>query len=150
MRGTGRARVACPCEPGAGVSAGVRSVTVSLGDRREIKGRIVGTDPPRLRLDDIDDDEVPRTAPSLLTGGPPWLRLPEPEPPAPPGATTGGAAAVPPQRDVSRTDEAPRPPSPAGVSVASVCAAAIPALLWHHRTICIPWRSVISTAKHYG
>lgn len=30
-----------------------------------------------LRLDDVDDDEVPLPAPSLLDGGPPWLQPPQ-------------------------------------------------------------------------
>ena len=46
--------------------------------------RLVGADPPVLRLDDVDDEETPKPAPSLLPGGPPWLRLSEPEPPRPP------------------------------------------------------------------
>ncbi|MEW2384034.1 hypothetical protein AB0873_18365 [Micromonospora sp. NPDC047707] len=41
--------------------------------------RLVVVEPLRLRLDDIDDEEVPKPPPSLLPGGPPWLRLPEPE-----------------------------------------------------------------------
>ncbi len=50
--------------------------------------RIVSTEPLRLRLDDVDDDEVPKLAPSLLPGGPAWLRLPEPAPQARSPATT--------------------------------------------------------------
>ncbi|MEU8045678.1 hypothetical protein AB0B71_16240 [Micromonospora echinofusca] len=41
--------------------------------------RLVAVEPLQLRLDDVDDEEVPKPPPSLLPGGPPWLRLPEPE-----------------------------------------------------------------------
>jgi hypothetical protein len=62
--------------------------------------RIAAMDPLRLRLDDIDDDDRPERALSLLPGGPPWLRLAEraPQP----------AAAPPPE---------PAPPAPAPVPV---------------------------------
>ena len=43
-----------------------------------VTGRVSATEPLTLRLDDVDDDEEPKPAPSLLPGGPPWLRLPEP------------------------------------------------------------------------
>jgi hypothetical protein len=39
--------------------------------------RIAAAEPLRLRLDDIDEDEVPKPAPGLLPGGPPWLHLAE-------------------------------------------------------------------------
>ncbi|MGW0434107.1 hypothetical protein ACWDV4_16400 [Micromonospora sp. NPDC003197] len=45
--------------------------------------RVVALDPPRLRLDDVDDAESLKSAPSLLPGGPPWLCLPEPVPQLP-------------------------------------------------------------------
>jgi hypothetical protein len=40
--------------------------------------RVVTAEPLALRLDDIDDDEVPLAAPALLDGGPPWLLPPSP------------------------------------------------------------------------
>lgn len=33
---------------------------------------------PALRFDDVDNEDVPLEAPSLLEGGPPWLTVPEP------------------------------------------------------------------------
>ncbi|HEX5597330.1 MAG TPA: hypothetical protein VFX61_15135 [Micromonosporaceae bacterium] len=79
--------------------------------------------PLRLRLDDIDDEEVPEPAPSLLPDGPPWLRLPDPDPavPEPPAApevprpapAPPVAPVVPPRRpsplDLARKGAAPTP-----------------------------------------
>jgi hypothetical protein len=45
--------------------------------------RIVAAEPLELRLDDLDDED-PQPAPSLLPGGPPWLRLAERAPLDPP------------------------------------------------------------------
>ncbi|MEV4211166.1 hypothetical protein [Micromonospora sp. NPDC049662] len=59
--------------------------------------RLVTLSPLSLRFDDVDDEEIPRPAPSLLPGGPPWLRPPDPRlstAPAsrPPPATRSRAA----------------------------------------------------------
>ena len=70
--------------------------------------RLVGADPPVLRLDDVDDEETPKPAPSLLPGGPPWLRLSEPEPPRPPALDQPRAPVLAP-----RTPAVPAP-GPAG------------------------------------
>ncbi|HEX6969692.1 MAG TPA: hypothetical protein VF174_12905 [Micromonosporaceae bacterium] len=72
--------------------------------------RVVSLGPPALRLDDIDDDEVPRPAPSLLPDGPPWLRLPDPQAPAAPAPAA--RPAVPSEAPVGSAAPAPRPPSP--------------------------------------
>ncbi|GAB2955661.1 hypothetical protein GCM10027280_50230 [Micromonospora polyrhachis] len=55
--------------------------------------RVVALDPPRLRLDDVDDAESLKSAPSLLSDGPPWLCLPEPSPP-PPAASSSSPMPV--------------------------------------------------------
>ncbi len=54
----------------------------SLGE--VVTARVASTEPLRLRLDDVDDDETPGPAPSLLPGGPPWLRPADRERPATP------------------------------------------------------------------
>ncbi|MGW0239896.1 hypothetical protein [Micromonospora chalcea] len=74
--------------------------------------RLVAVEPLRLRLDDVGDEEVPKPPPSLLPGGPPWLRLPEPEtqPQAaapPPSSFSKGA---PPLADV--VNDVPRQATP--------------------------------------
>ncbi|HWS59182.1 MAG TPA: hypothetical protein VN257_11625, partial [Actinotalea sp.] len=62
------------------------SLTALFTRGETVLARVAWLDGPRpaLRLDDIDDDEAPVTAPALLTGGPPWL-----VPPALPGLPTG-------------------------------------------------------------
>ncbi len=67
--------------------------------------RLVQLDPPRLQLDDIDDADEPRTAPSLLADGPPWLPQPAAEPPrvthpfpAGPPTLVGGPPALAPEQ----------------------------------------------------
>ncbi|MCP3785317.1 hypothetical protein NLX85_18310 [Micromonospora sp. A3M-1-15] len=72
--------------------------------------RIADDDPLRLRLDDVDDEETPKPAPSLLPGGPPWLCLPEPElqPPATPAARPTSPAPSP----SPVPDPPPRRPTP--------------------------------------
>lgn len=72
--------------------------------------RIVAAEPLRLRLDDVDDEEVPKPAPSLLTGGPPWLRRPEAEP-KPPVVAAVRPSVVAPRRPVV-PDVVPRRPTP--------------------------------------
>lgn len=48
---------------------------------------------PQLRLDDVDDDDPLTPAPSLLPGGPPWLKLPTTSvPPSRPHAAEAGPA----------------------------------------------------------
>jgi len=75
--------------------------------------RVDSVDPVRLRLDDVDDEETPRSPPSLLPDGPPWLRLPDPPPPPPPPAPVPAPATAP--ADVRApaappVDVTPRPP----------------------------------------
>lgn len=100
--------------------------------------RIASIEPLRLRLDDVDDEEAPKPAPSLLAGGPPWLCLPDLQPPevavirppvsapGPPVVPEPPLSDVTPRRptplDLARRHRAPvpRPPldgHPAGVSV---------------------------------
>ncbi|WP_434740392.1 hypothetical protein [Micromonospora sp. SH-82] len=72
--------------------------------------RLVEVEPVRLRLDDVDDEEVPAAAPSLLPGGPPWLRPPDPEAAlAPQVRPRPGAAApsTPPTQGPAATPGAP-------------------------------------------
>jgi hypothetical protein len=75
-----------------------------------VTSRVVATEPLRLRLDDVDDEETPKTAPSLLPGGPPWLRLPvpDPQPSAIPAARPPVTTPSPPMVTVL----APRRPTP--------------------------------------
>jgi hypothetical protein len=71
--------------PGASICVGRTAVTSNEDDLltglftpgEVVACRIASVLPLALRLDDIDDDEVPLDAPSLLPGGPPWLRLPD-------------------------------------------------------------------------
>ncbi|MDR1294063.1 MAG: hypothetical protein LBK59_03765 [Bifidobacteriaceae bacterium] len=48
-----------------------------------VRVRLVGHAPLELRMDDITPSDDARPAPSLLPGGPPWIRLPPPPPPPP-------------------------------------------------------------------
>ncbi|WP_233513851.1 hypothetical protein [Micromonospora craterilacus] len=90
--------------PGLAVEVGREAVTSNQKDALSglfsvgevVAGRVVEADPIRLRLDDVDDEEVPKPAPSLLPGGPPWLRPPEPEPQPPAAAAPSSPASVPP------------------------------------------------------
>jgi hypothetical protein len=78
--------------PGVMVDVGKDAITSNANDTLRglftageiVTCRVVATEPLRLRLDDVDDEEMPKRAPSLLLGGPPWLRLPEPDPQPPP------------------------------------------------------------------
>ncbi|HEX5542247.1 MAG TPA: hypothetical protein VFX60_11915 [Micromonospora sp.] len=72
--------------------------------------RVTTLEPLRLRLDDVDDDELPEPAPGLLPDGPSWLRLPDPElePPAVPEVPRPAVALRPPAAPVV----APRRPTP--------------------------------------
>lgn len=78
--------------------------------------RIAGLVPPALRLDDIDDEDEPRPAPSLLPDGPPWLAVPEPEPRQPPdrsGSTPTDPTAAVASPTVPRAPVSPAvPPAP--------------------------------------
>ncbi|MEV0726236.1 hypothetical protein AB0I37_26070 [Micromonospora purpureochromogenes] len=67
--------------------------------------RVADNDPLRLRLDDVDDEEAPKSAPSLLPGGPPWLCLPEPEPQP---STTPAARPTSPVPSLSPVPDPPR------------------------------------------
>ncbi|MGC5022958.1 hypothetical protein [Micromonospora sp. DT47] len=77
--------------PSIAVDVGKDAVTSNANDTLRglfsageiVTCRVVATEPLRLRLDDVDDEEMPRPAPSLLPGGPPWLRSPEPDPQPP-------------------------------------------------------------------
>lgn len=74
--------------------------------------RLVSTEPLRLRLDDVDDEGTPKPAPSLLAGGPPWLRLPDPAPPevaVRPSTSAPGPPVVP---EPPLPDVSPRRPTP--------------------------------------
>lgn len=75
--------------------------------------RLVALKPLSLRFDDVDDDEVPKPAPSLLPGGPPWLRPPDTQRPAvaaPPPPAPSPLSATPPPPVVRSV--APRQPTP--------------------------------------
>lgn len=108
--------------PGLMVEVPREAVTTNPNDRlaglfsagEVILCRVAGIDPVRLRCDDIDDEEAPRDAPSLLPDGPPWLRPGEPEPeplaPAPVPAPVPSPPALPRQPIVR--EEARRVPSP--------------------------------------
>jgi hypothetical protein len=108
--------------PGFSVRVGRAAVTSNPNDTlpdlfilgEVVLGRVVGTGPFALRLDDIDDDEEPRPAPSLLPDGPPWLRPAQrdPQPPAPAPARPADPA-PPPANEVS---EPPRRPSPLDIA----------------------------------
>jgi hypothetical protein len=74
--------------------------------------RVASLDPLRLRLDDIDDEEKPRRALSLLPNGPPWLSLDEPVP-GPAGPPAGGAATVVPRQAIPYWQLRPDPVGPA-------------------------------------
>ncbi|MGV9763596.1 hypothetical protein [Micromonospora tulbaghiae] len=77
--------------------------------------RLIAAEPLRLRLDDVDDEEVPKPAPSLLPGGPPWLRLPEPDPQPQAVAPPPLPASIPPKIAPPLPDAPsvmPRQPSP--------------------------------------
>ncbi|MEW2144187.1 hypothetical protein AB0869_15385 [Micromonospora vinacea] len=77
-----------------------------------VTGRLVALEPLRMRLDDVDDEERPKPAPSLLPGGPPWLRPPAPQPPAAAAPPTPARppSATPPQPLVR--SPTPRQPTP--------------------------------------
>ncbi|MET7969781.1 hypothetical protein [Micromonospora sp. NPDC005305] len=108
-----------------GLSVGIDREAVTSNQKDTLVGlfsvgevvacRLVTVEPLRLRLDDVDDEEVPRPAPSLLPGGPPWLRLPEPDPqsqvaaPSPP-PTSFPPKVAPPLPNVPTV--APRQPTP--------------------------------------
>ena len=102
--------------PGLTIEVGIDAVTSNPNDTLRdlftigeiVICRVVAADPLRLRLDDIDDDEVPKAAPSLLPDGPPWLRLPEPAPQPAVQATVAPPAEVPSQPAV-RTEPSRRP-----------------------------------------
>ncbi|WP_307871158.1 hypothetical protein [Micromonospora sp. C72] len=110
--------------PGLAVEVGREAVTTNPNDNLSglfsvgeiVAGRLVALEPLRLRLDDVDDEELAKPAPSLLPGGPPWLRPPAPQPsaaaapptPAPPPSTT------PPKPLVRST--APRQPTPSDLA----------------------------------
>ncbi|MEU5529316.1 hypothetical protein ABZ744_20495 [Micromonospora chersina] len=74
--------------PNVVVNVGKEAVTSNTSDTLRglftpgeiVACRVAAKDPLRLRLDDVGDEDAPAPAPSLLPGGPPWLRLPEPQP----------------------------------------------------------------------
>ena len=72
--------------------------------------RVDAVDPVRLRLDDVDDEETPRSPPSLLPDGPPWLRLPDPPPPPAPVPAPATAPADVLAPAAAPVDAASRPP----------------------------------------
>lgn len=100
--------------PGLAVAVGRDAVTSNPKDRMSglftvgetVACRLVSIDPVRLRLDDVDDEEEPKPAPSLLPGGPPWLRPPDPQSSA---AAPSAPASSPPL---------PAPPLPVAPNVA--------------------------------
>ena len=119
--------------PGLDVEVGREAVTSNETDTlgglfsigETVTCRLVAVEPMRLRLDDVDDEEVPKSAPSLLPGGPPWLRRPEPEPQPPAAAAPPSLGSAPPPAppripDLLRGDAdrspvrgvAPRQPTP--------------------------------------
>lgn len=77
--------------------------------------RVVALDPPRLRLDDVDDAESLKSAPSLLSDGPPWLCFPEPSP-QPPAASLSPTPlpVAPPPPPLSSVGPAPSSVGPKG------------------------------------
>ncbi|SCF24398.1 hypothetical protein GA0074695_4708 [Micromonospora viridifaciens] len=109
--------------PGLDVEVGREAVTSNQKDTlsglfsvgETVACRLVAVDPMRLRLDDVDDEEVPKPAPSLLPGGPPWLRPTEPAPQPPAAAAPSSPASVPPvaaPRLPVAPAVAPRQPTP--------------------------------------
>ncbi len=134
--------------PGLAVEVDRHAVTSNPNDTLRglfTKGEVLvchvaSTEPLRLRLDDVDDEETAKPSPSLLPGGPPWLRLPDPPrpeaaavgPPTPPPETqVEPAPPVPdiaPRRptplDLARKSAAPAPRSPQAGRPAGVPAAA--------------------------
>jgi hypothetical protein len=74
---------------------------------------IASTEPLRLRLDDVNDEEVVKPAPSLLPGGPPWLRLPDPPRPEVAVVEPAPSPLIPAVEPASPApDVAPRRPTP--------------------------------------
>ncbi|WP_027644532.1 hypothetical protein [Salinispora oceanensis] len=111
--------------PGLTVEVGREAVTSNPNDRLSglfsvgevVAGRLVTLKPLSLRFDDIDDAETAKPAPSLLPGGPSWLRPPDPRPaavptPRPPAPSLPPAA--PPQPVVRRVPS--RQPTPLDVA----------------------------------
>ncbi|MEV4656451.1 hypothetical protein [Micromonospora sp. NPDC049301] len=107
--------------PGLVVELGREAVTTNPNDTlsglfsvgETVTGRLVALEPLRLRLDDVDDEEPAKSAPSLLPGGPPWLRPPAPQPPgvaAPSPPAHSPPLAAPPSPVVRNV--APRQPTP--------------------------------------
>lgn len=107
--------------PGLAVEVGREAVTTNPNDTlsglfsvgETVTGRLVALEPLRLRLDDVDDEEPAKSAPSLLPGGPPWLRPPAPQPPAvaaPSPPAHSPPLAAPPSPVVRNV--APRQPTP--------------------------------------
>jgi hypothetical protein len=103
------------------VEVGRDAVTTNPNDRLDglvsvgeiVACRLVALEPPRVRLDNVDDEEVPTPAPSLLAGGPPWLRLPDPQtqaaPPPPPPPPTPLLVVSPPAVRPGATPSRPTP-----------------------------------------
>ena len=104
--------------PGLTVEVGRNAVTTNPNDALSglfslgevVACRVVAAEPLRLRLDDVDDEETPKPAPSLLPGGPPWLRLPEPDPQPPVTAAVRPPVVAPRQPVVPEV--VPRRPTP--------------------------------------
>ncbi|MEH0934047.1 hypothetical protein [Micromonospora psammae] len=107
--------------PGLTVKVGRGAVTTNPDDRLSglfsigeiVVCRLLAHEPLSLRFDDVDDEVAPKPAPSLLAGGPPWLRPPAPRPPAvaaPPPPAPAPPLAAPPRRVVQNV--APRQPTP--------------------------------------
>ena len=109
--------------PGLGVRVDRSAVTSNTGDSladlftlgEVVACRVSSIDPVELRLDDIDDDEVAKPAPSLLPGGPSWLTLPEPAAAAKPAACEASSPSpgLAPARSPSPLDLFPKSPEPA-------------------------------------
>ncbi|WP_346534337.1 hypothetical protein [Micromonospora sp. DPT] len=110
--------------PGLAVELGREAVTTNPNDTLSglfsvgeiVTGRLVALEPLRLRLDDVDDEEPAQPAPSLLPGGPPWLRPPASQPSAAvaPPAPAPPPSATPPQQAV--WSAAPRQPTPSDLA----------------------------------
>ncbi len=104
--------------PGLEIEVGREAVTSNQKDTlaglfsvgETVACRLVAARPLRLRLDDVDDEEVSKRAPSLLPGGPPWLRPPEPEAHPPAAAAPPPPVAAP--RLLAAPSGAPRQPTP--------------------------------------
>jgi hypothetical protein len=90
-----------------------------------VRCRVSATGPLRLRLDDIDDDELPRPALSLLPDGPPWLRLAERV--REPAVTQPVLVPVQPRPQAIERPEPPKRPSP--LDFARRRPGAVPALM---------------------